>query len=337
MEQSGFILGCQEQVFRLKRSARNPILWVIGGGVAVTFALVGFVLALFTRHDPVSLQLTTTLPLLAGIQAFGIAWTTWNTPEEIRLSPAGLCLVRSRGSQFYPWEQVGWVHVEPTPMGTRRALRIYNPQGGTLARLGDGIEEFELLHDWLNWYIAQRADGTAERLQRTKARRSAGVMIGGGVAFLALSAAVAWLSHQEMRAERLLRTAAVEGTAQVVRRFTAPNGRTRRLVYRVTTPDGHPGEQNVEVEPDAWARLENATTVPVRYVPAQPEISELVSGQVRQRDPFKQPLVGYGLPAVLALMSVGFIAVGVLQWRGLDLDLDSKTGKLSIKPFGTGR
>jgi hypothetical protein len=33
-----------------------------------------------------------------------------------------------------------------------------------------------------------------------------------------------------------------------------------------------------------------------------------------------------------------FLLVGAgLQWNGWDIDLDSKTGKISIKRFGTGR
>jgi hypothetical protein len=39
----------------------------------------------------------------------------------------------------------------------------------------------------------------------------------------------------------------------------------------------------------------------------------------------------------LALISLFLMAAAVLQWRGWDIDLDSKTRKISIKQFGTGR
>ena len=40
---------------------------------------------------------------------------------------------------------------------------------------------------------------------------------------------------------------------------------------------------------------------------------------------------------MVAVMSLFFLVVSVLMWRGLDIDMDSKTGRVSIKRFGTGR
>jgi hypothetical protein len=55
------------------------------------------------------------------------------------------------------------------------------------------------------------------------------------------------------------------------------------------------------------------------------------------RDAAKQPAVIYVLAAVLSLMGLLFLFGGMLNWRGWDIDLDSKTRKFSIKRFGTGR
>ncbi len=41
--------------------------------------------------------------------------------------------------------------------------------------------------------------------------------------------------------------------------------------------------------------------------------------------------VGVGLIALL------FLAAGLMQWAGWDIDLDSKTGKVSVKRFGARR
>ena len=48
-------------------------------------------------------------------------------------------------------------------------------------------------------------------------------------------------------------------------------------------------------------------------------------------------LGGYGMSAVGLVVGLFFLGASVLQWRGWDIDLDSKTGKISIKRFGTGR
>lgn len=54
-------------------------------------------------------------------------------------------------------------------------------------------------------------------------------------------------------------------------------------------------------------------------------------------DPAASPIMMYGLSALVAAMSLLLFVGGALQWRGWDIDLDSKTGKLSIKRFGEGR
>jgi hypothetical protein len=44
-----------------------------------------------------------------------------------------------------------------------------------------------------------------------------------------------------------------------------------------------------------------------------------------------------GLSCVLLAMCAVFMAVAAMQWFGWDIDLDSKTGRVSVKRFGTGQ
>lgn len=185
--------------------------------------------------------------------------------------------------------------------------------------------------------IEAKGDDTADRLQQRKSRRSALFLAGTAIGLLALAAVNLWMVQGEQRAERLLAEAAVPGEAEIVRRFMAPNGVTARLEYRVTAPDGRQRTRNTEVTRAYWDSLQGATTVPVKYVVSEPQISRLAMGEVLDKDPTKSPGMMYGLCAVLAVICLFLFVAAVLQWRGWDIDLDSKTGKISIKRFGGGR
>jgi hypothetical protein len=47
--------------------------------------------------------------------------------------------------------------------------------------------------------------------------------------------------------------------------------------------------------------------------------------------------LGYVASAALGAMSLLFLGFGTLLAFGYGIDVDSKTGKVSIKPYGTGR
>ncbi len=72
------------------------------------------------------------------------------------------------------------------------------------------------------------------------------------------------------------------------------------------------------------------------YVEDEPEISRVAAGEPPD-DPTTSPGVMYLLSAVVAAISLLLLTAGALQWNGWDIDLDTKTGKISIKRFGTGR
>ncbi len=128
---------------------------------------------------------------------------------------------------------------------------------------------------------------------------------------------------------------AVPGEARIERRFLAPNGVTPRLEYRITTADGLTATRNAEVTRDDWDRLEEASNVPVVYVADEPAISRLTEGEPESKDLMDRPAVMYGLSIAGGLLCLLLLVAAALQWRGWDIDLDSKTGKVSIKRFGT--
>jgi hypothetical protein len=279
----------------------------------------------------------TTLPTLLGIGALNAAWRIARSPRQVTLGTNGLTIDNRSGAETLAWDRIGWATVGPGVLNQRRQLILYDVHGKLLATISDAFDDFDQLTEVVQQRIAAKEDDTADRLQRRKSKRSALFLTATAIGLLALAAANLWMVQREQRAQRLLAEAAVPGDAEIVRRFLAPNGVTARLEYRVTAPDGTQGTRNAEVTRDYWDSLEGATTVPVKYVSEDPSISRLVTGEAPDDDPTKRPAMMYGLCGVLALISLFLMAAAVLQWRGWDIDLDSKTRKISIKQFGTGR
>jgi len=330
--------GLEELVFvRLRTPATNALLWLAGGIAAFVWAALGLLMAQLSRGNEISLHLRTTVPAMLGVGAFFTAWMMARTPLEVGVGPSGLRITSRRGSRVHLWSQIGWSKVQAGALDQRRYLNVYDVEGRKIATLSEALAGFDTLVERIAGQIGARNDGTTQRVQLTKARQSAVFIVVVSVVFLAVSAFVARETRDELRAKQRLQREAVPGEARIEERFLAPNGITPRLVYRIATPGGRSAQRNAEVERPVWDQLAGATTVAVLYVPDEPEISRLASGEVEDSSLFSQPLLGYGVPLALSLTCLVFLATAVLQWRGLDIDYDSKTGRFSIKRFGTGR
>ncbi len=146
---------------------------------------------------------------------------------------------------------------------------------------------------------------------------------------------IIWSTYQKQRADRLLAERGQPGEAEIVRRFLAPNGVTRRLEYRVVGADGRSATENVEVEPAYWESLEGARTIPVVVVPGEPGISRLEEGRaVRDGEFTKTPAGGYLLGTLGGLLALFLLVSGVLMWNGWDLAQDRKTRTWTVKRYG---
>jgi len=51
----------------------------------------------------------------------------------------------------------------------------------------------------------------------------------------------------------------------------------------------------------------------------------------------ESPQVMKGLSLVLGGLCLLFFVAAAMQWSGWDIDLDSRSGRISIKRFGTGQ
>ncbi|MEX2175075.1 MAG: hypothetical protein WD872_11980 [Pirellulaceae bacterium] len=326
-----------DQLFLRSDSAGQSGLWMlIGGAVLVLFALFGFVVSLFAAGSQLQIHALCTFPVILGI---GLLWggtSLLTAPRQVAVGPGGIT-IEGRTRQFQPWEQVGWATVAAAAMGGRRSLTVYDRHGKRLAAISDAFENFDALADLVKAHVAAHAGEAATRVQSSKSRRSALVTLGTATALLAAAGGIAWFTRAEQRSAHLLARLGVPGEGEIVRRFLAPNGVTPRLEYRVQTPGGDAPLRNAELTRDYWESLEGQLTVPVITVPEDSAISRLMEGEVVNQDFFDTPAGGYGLAGMGALLSLGLLGAGIMQLWGWDIDLDSKTGKLSITRFGAGK
>jgi len=319
-------------VFRVLR-APNPVPYLIGGAAFCALAALGMVVAIMNSVGQPTLTLMTTTPTLIGGVALVAGWRMMRAPLEVRTGQRGLVLFFRKKTEKFPWEELAFALTERDFFRQRR-MKVYNERGRRVATVTDSLEDFDDLIEIIDEHLETRSDETGTRIRKRKARRMALIMGSFGVLMLCGSIALAWHTREEARGAQLLKESGVETDAQIVDRFLAPNGVTPRLVYRVTSPDGRSATRNAQLERVVWQDLEGEKTVRVRYVPDEPSISRVLEGEVEDR---QQNDLGYVACAIGAAMSLVFLGFAGLLAFGYGLDVDSKTGKVSIKPYGTGR
>jgi hypothetical protein len=327
----------QEHSFsRPASAAAKGTLFVFGGIGGLCFALVGFAICLFGRPGPLALHTMVTLPVIVSIGALGAGLRLLRAPRRVVVGPEGILIEREtqRLDRFFHWDEIGSTSTESGGLSHRRFLNVTDLGGKSLIRLDGSFERFDELVALVSDHIAAKGDDTARRIQRKKARRRAVLACAIGLLMLLACGFMAWTTHEDLRAARLLREKGELGEGQIVRLHTAPNGWTRRLEYRVAGTGGRTGTRDVEVERRYWDDLEGEESIPVIYVPDEPEISRLARGEVRDEGFTVTPLTGYGSAVLCGLVSLFMLALSPLAWNGWDLSLDPTTKKWSLKRFG---
>jgi hypothetical protein len=122
----------------------------------------------------------------------------------------------------------------------------------------------------------------------------------------------------------------VHGEGEIVRRFVAPNGVTKRIEYRVQGSK----LRNVEVDPILWDQLEHAKTVPVVHIPDEPDINRLEFGEVKKDDFTGTPAGGYLLSTLGGLMALFVLGFSPFAWMGYDLAFDKEQRTWKLKRYG---
>jgi hypothetical protein len=325
----------RERVFvRSEAAGPSGTLLIVGGIAGLCIAAVGFAFAILGRVGQLSLHAMTTLPTLLAIGALTAGWTILRTPRRVSVDREGLTIETPNGTRHRYWNEVGCADLGTGGMSHRRRLNITDLTGKSIVKLDESFDRFDEMVALISRYVEAKGDNTSLLILRKKARRQGATAFVVGLFIAIASVFVAAHTHSEQRTARLLAEKGEPGKAEIMRRFVAPNGVTKRVEYRVVGGDAGSGTRNVEVDPTYWDNLAGAKSVDVIVVPGEPGISRLTDGELTEKDITKTPAGGYGLAALGGLLALFMLGAGPFIWNGWDLSHDAKSRKWSVKRYG---
>lgn len=308
----------------------NPTYYFLGGVGLIGVAIVGFVAALGIDRGPMMLHIMTSVPTLAAIGLLARGFSLRKLPSRIVVGPEVLEITTDGFASRYAWAEIGSAAKANVSISQKSCLRITDTAGKMIAQIDESFPEFQRLVTLVESHVDAKLDDTSVRLMARKAHRTGistfvlGCVLATSAVFIALSA------REEQRAEALLSAKGVPGEAEIVERLTAPDGKTRRIKYSIA------GSQvkNVEVHPVTWFLLEHAQTVPVIYVPDEPDISRLEAGEVKRKDFKEFPGGEYVAAGLAGLMALFVFCYSPLAWMGYDVAFDGNTRIWKLKRYG---
>lgn len=303
---------------------------LLGGFALIVFAVVALIATIGGRGGRMSVHLTTTLPIIIAIGLIAQGFSRRRTPSRIVVDADGMEVGAGQGAKRRHWSEIGSAATVNVLNSPKTFLRVTDTAGKTIIRVDESFPDFERLVELVQSHVDAKPDDDSIRILSKKAKRTAigffvaGCLLGFAAVFIASQA------HGEQRAKDLLVRKGVVGEGEVVRRFTAPNSVTKRLEYRVAGS----GVRNAEVHPLFWEALEGAKTVPVVYVPDEPDISRLDAGEVENADFLKSAKGGYIISALSGLMAVFMLGLSPFTWMGYDLIFEDKDRSWRVKRYG---
>ncbi|MFO0946108.1 MAG: hypothetical protein U1D30_09205 [Planctomycetota bacterium] len=320
-----------DQVFENPQSpAGNPIYYFLGGIGLIAVAILGFISVLGAKHSQMALQLRTTLPMLMALGMIARGFSLRNLPTRIVVGLNELEIATKRWKRRYAWSEIGSASTTNVFNSPKTCLRITDLAGKTIIRVDESFPDYQKLVKWMEFYVDAKPDDTSLRIMSRKAKwLGLGSFVLG--AFLGTAAIYIAMETQEIqRANELLPVKGVRAEGEIVRHYIAPNGVTKRIHYRIADSK----VRNVEVDPLYWEELAGAKTVPVIYIPDEPDISRLERGEVTDDDYMKTPTGGYLFASLGALMALTFLVFSPFAWMGYDLGYDDKQRTWTLKRYG---
>lgn len=277
-----------------------------------------------------ALHATTTLPMIFAVGLFARGFSRRGTPSRVVIDDDGMEVDFGQDAKRYHWSEIGSATTTNVLNTPKTCLRVTDTAGKTLIKVDESFPDYGRLVELVQARVDAKPDDDSIRILARKAKWM-GLFIFACGCFLATAAVfIALQTHWDQRASKLLADKGVVGEGEIVNRFTAPDGVTKRLEYRV----GGSGVRNAEVHPVFWEALDGAETVPVVYVPDEPDISRLGIGEVVEKDFLKSPKGAYPLAALGGLMALFLIGYSPFAWRGYDLAFDDKDRTWKIKRYG---
>lgn len=271
-----------------------------------------------------------------AVGAFSLAWTLNRAPSQVVLTSKGIHLIHGKSKKSHAWRDVGWKTASKTYFFNHQKIEVFNTGGKKIFQLTEAFDKYDYILKILDKAVKQKGLAHTEKMRLAKARENIfpACLIGS----IALIAGIFLIKdgYEEQRAARDLEQIGIQTEARITERVMAPNGVTPRLYYEITTADGLVGTRNAEVTPEYWASLENVQTVPVIYLPSNPDYSRLLTGEPEEKAVMESPIFSYVLSGGVIILALFLFISSAFCWYGLDLQFDEKKFKFSILPYGEG-
>ena len=308
----------------------NPTLFFVIGFGLIAFAIIGFIFVLGIKHGQMTLHLTTTLPMIFAVGMLARGFSQRNQPSRVVVGPDGMKITTKRSSRVYSWSEIGSATKTNVLNTPHTCLRITDTFGKVIIKVDESFPDYLRLVKLVESYIDAKPDDTSIRIMSRKAKRAGVVcfLVGSFLSFAAVF--IAYEARNSERSKKLLAEKGVVGDGEIVRRFVAPNGVTKRIEFRVAGSK----IKNVEVTTNLWNELEHVKTLPVIYVPDEPDINRLEFGEVKDDDFMKTPRGGFLFSGLFGLMALFFLSLSPFAWMGYDLAFDDKQRIWKVKRYG---
>lgn len=296
--------------------SHQPAVWIMAAAGAAMWVCLSLAAAIFGNTSFVAMQISTLIPAFLMIGSLHRAVSLTRTPQRIAIGAYGVQIRRGSQTASYRWNQIGWSKYNPmvgaylpTP-----ELRIFDLNGKTLVTHGASVGNLEKLAKFVEQRIATKQIDTGTEIKRKKQRKEALLGIGVGPLMLVGAAFLAWDARNQQNNDRLLAENPIETQATVVRAYTAPNGRTRRLEYSFTARDGQSVAHNAEVLPQVWELFREQPQIPIVYAQDKPTVTRLALGEVNSGPDAMPAWQKYALILSTFAMGLFFTGWGTLQW-----------------------
>jgi len=319
------------QVFENPSSqAGNPMYSFLGGIGLIIFAIVAFIFAMGTRPGQMMLHMTTTMPTIIAIGLLTRGFLLRSQPIRIVVGPDGMEITTKQSTRRFSWSEIGSSTKTNILNSNKTCLRVTDAAGKSIVRIDESFPGYQRLVNLVEFHIDAKQDDTSFRIMSRNAKRVGILSFAFGCFLAAAAVFIALTTRESQRAQELLLAKGVPGEAELVRRFVAPNGVTKRINYRINGSK----IMNVQVEPSFWDKLEHAKAVSVVYVPEEPDISRLQFGEAKNNDFTKSRRGGYLLAGLGGLMALLFIALSPFAWWGYDLAFEKDQKIWQLKRYG---
>ena len=314
-----------------KNVGREATLFLVGGVLGTLLCLGLFLLTLLLPPRG------GIMPGLIGAMMAGSlfmilrAVILLRSPCRVVLDASGVFIERRIARTFVPWSQIATLRRERTSdlfgRGQKDVLVLCGEDGRVLARIVGSLVNFPVLVAEIeSRSAAARGAPTYDRdraiqERRRKAKRSARLAVGGGIAIGLIGIAVAGDGVNTTIHERALAREGQDVQARVARHYVY--NVTPHLEYDFQDARGQEHRRDVVLESPAWEALRDAQTVEVRYLPSNPNWS-VVAGE--------EKMTMEGVPSVVLGLAVALLAGAMISAIALGYtDIRMEGGKIRFQ------